>query len=409
MLKRSLSPYQSGRKIKLLILLTLFPIILFGQSATITLEWDTFSEADYEGALVLPQKAGKVVEVISGKYPKTSNDGKVSSILSGAEFDTNKQVWEIKEFESGIYQFYVTSTFSADEFAEETSQVWSEDTKVTINLKGTVPTVIIPPAEEGLVWHAFNIIGETKEIIKVSEILPHRKTVYGNIMDAVTGKSMKDVTIIVKEKITDEIVTQGKSDSLGNYSFSIPIGHFDIEFIKEGYISYEMPLEMWEAEFPVRIDGHLSSILTKLQHRIVLSWGAEPRDLDAHLIGPNPNSTQPFHISYRNMRVFEKQHFLDRDDTNSYGPETITMNRLDPGIYTYCVHDYSNSSSFNSKRLSYSNTVIRVYRENSLINEIHIPQGESGTMWRVLQIDGNTGEIKILDKMKYESNPDKIQ
>ena len=409
MLNKTKTRYMSWKKYYLVMLSVLLPIILFAQSATITLEWDTFSEADYEGALILPQKAGKVVEVISGKYPKTSNDGKVSSILSGAEFDTNKQVWKIKEFESGIYQFYVTNTFSADEFADETSQVWGEETIVTINFKGKVPVVIIPIAEEGPVWHAFDFIGDTEEIINVNEILPRRKTVYGNIMDAVTGKSMKDVTIIVKEKITDEIVAQGESDSLGNYCFSIPIGHFDIEFIKKGYISYTMPLEMWEAEFPVRIDGQLSSILTKLQHRIVLSWGAEPRDLDAHLIGPNPNSTQPFHISYRNMRVFEKQHFLDRDDTNSYGPETITMNRLDPGIYTYCVHDYSNSTNSNSKRLSYSNAVIRVYRENNLINEIHIQQGESGTMWRVMQIDVNTGEIKVLDEMKYESNPDNIK
>ena len=68
--------------------------------------------------------------------------------------------------------------------------------------------------------------------------------------------------------------------------------------------------------------------------RAVLTWGANPSDLDSHLAYENN------HIYY-SKKVGSKAH-LDVDDTNSYGPETITIVKKKEGKkYLYAIHNYT--------------------------------------------------------------------
>jgi len=62
---------------------------------------------------------------------------------------------------------------------------------------------------------------------------------------------------------------------------------------------------------------HVSPVLNDSEIRIVLSWGANPRDLDSHFVG------EDIHVFYGNKSA--KGVNLDCDDTNGYGPETITI------------------------------------------------------------------------------------
>jgi adhesin/invasin len=58
--------------------------------------------------------------------------------------------------------------------------------------------------------------------------------------------------------------------------------------------------------------------------RVVLDWGAEPLDLDAHFVKDGA-----YHISYRNMKsLADESAALDRDARNGYGPETITVKEI---------------------------------------------------------------------------------
>jgi len=74
----------------------------------------------------------------------------------------------------------------------------------------------------------------------------------------------------------------------------------------------------------------LSPVLKDLNSmRIVLNWGQNPLDLDSHL-------------SYKNQHVYwdSKQGLaanLDVDDTDSYGPETVTIDKRLEGQY-YVIH-----------------------------------------------------------------------
>jgi uncharacterized protein YfaP (DUF2135 family) len=115
----------------------------------------------------------------------------------------------------------------------------------------------------------------------------------------------------------------------------------------------------------------------------VLDWGEQPRDLDAHLMKEGS-----YHISYRDKIKIEDQAWLDRDDTDGQGPETITLKRPDDGgRYFFFVHDYSNRKSTNSKALAESRAHVRVYSSGGLVNSFRVPQNLRGTKWPVFQVD----------------------
>jgi hypothetical protein len=80
---------------------------------------------------------------------------------------------------------------------------------------------------------------------------------------------------------------------------------------------------------------------------ITLDWGAQPQDLDAHLVGSTDDGS--FHVSYENRTWtvededgIETAAVLDVDDQNGDGPETIALNRMSPGTYLFYVDNFSN-------------------------------------------------------------------
>jgi hypothetical protein len=118
--------------------------------------------------------------------------------------------------------------------------------------------------------------------------------------------------------------------------------------------------------------------------RIVLDWDKEPRDLDAHFV-----KKDEYHISFRNMKsAADGTAMLDRDDMDSYGPETITVKQVSKDAeYEFFVHDYSNRSSASSTALSRSKSTVKVFAEGRLMNVFKISQNEQGNSWRVFRIN----------------------
>ena len=74
------------------------------------------------------------------------------------------------------------------------------------------------------------------------------------------------------------------------------------------------------------------------QFRVVLSWGNHHPDLDSHLVVPKSTTSASCVVSYQNKNCGSAN--LDVDDTDSWGPETVTMTNPHPGIYSYFVHIY---------------------------------------------------------------------
>ncbi len=127
--------------------------------------------------------------------------------------------------------------------------------------------------------------------------------------------------------------------------------------------------------------------------RIVLNWGSTPRDIDSHL------SYAGGYVCYHNKEASQAD--LDVDDTDSYGPETITISRKEQGKkYVYAVHNYSDRTSINNSNLSYSSGAkVFVYIGNTLIKTYSIPRGKKGNIWIPFLVDEmgnivNVGDFK---------------
>ncbi|SUD27464.1 TPR domain protein [Pseudomonas fluorescens] len=116
--------------------------------------------------------------------------------------------------------------------------------------------------------------------------------------------------------------------------------------------------------------------------RVVLTWGQTPSDLDSHMIFPGNN------IYFNNKTGTDAE--LDVDDTDSYGPETITLQKKHYGeSYVYAVHDFSNRTNTRSTALSESQAKVFVYMGQSLVRTYYVPTNRTGNLWTVFRMTGN--------------------
>ncbi|KFC11270.1 TPR domain protein [Trabulsiella guamensis ATCC 49490] len=143
----------------------------------------------------------------------------------------------------------------------------------------------------------------------------------------------------------------------------------------------------------------LSPVLTGLDSmRVVLTWGAQPDDLDSHII------YQGNHIYYEQKEGDNGN--LDVDDTDSYGPETITLTARQQGqSYVYAIHDFTDRESPNSSRLSESQAKVFVYVGESLVRTYYVPQQKIGNLWTVFKItpSGDFVDINQIEGVNMES------
>lgn len=150
----------------------------------------------------------------------------------------------------------------------------------------------------------------------------------------------------------------------------------------------------------------ISPVMTNLDGlRIVLNWGDTPLDLDSHL------AFSGHHIYFSRKRVGAGTDAnLDVDDTTSYGPETITIEKKHAGeSYVYAVHDYSNINSPDTQNLSASGAKVLVYIGQSLVRSYYVPKSSAGNLWTVFRItpDGEFQDINTLKGIRV-SDPDNV-
>ncbi len=127
--------------------------------------------------------------------------------------------------------------------------------------------------------------------------------------------------------------------------------------------------------------------------RIVLNWGNSPQDIDSHL------SYEGGYVCYHKKEASQAN--LDVDDTNGYGPETITITKKEQGKkYVYAVHNYSDRELTNNANLSNrSGAKVFIYIGDTLIRTYTMPRGKKGTIWIPFLIDEmgnivNVGDFK---------------
>jgi len=136
--------------------------------------------------------------------------------------------------------------------------------------------------------------------------------------------------------------------------------------------------------------------------RVVLHWNGHPLDLDSHL------AYSGNHIYFE--RKTGTLANLDVDDTDGFGPETITVEKKADGKrYVYAVHDYTDATKTGNHNLSaQSNAKVFVYIGNTLVRSYLVPkENKSGNLWVVFMIDEN-GAFIDLNKFNDAATPEAV-
>jgi len=197
-----------------------------------------------------------------------------------------------------------------------------------------------------------NSCWNTLEIASLADEELNGKT-YFSIKDSVTCKPVAYAIFSIGH-------ISFKADANGMVRMPLPPLTMDktlaIKIERKGYITAKENLYVtlgsyWSNTFLMSKELPIHSA------RFVLSWDRKPSDLDLHL------KSNHYHISFRDTKSIKDRVRLDRDATKGYGPETITVKKLDKNeTYRVIVHRFSKDSYLNEK------AQVRVYLNNKLDN-----------------------------------------
>ncbi len=389
---------------KVLISLILMASLVYGYDYKITVKWDEMAMNGEAEAVLQYYHDGKV-ETIRGNLDKPSTDGNVlvTRTLSGGS-----QEFIIKNAKGYLFNIWVVNDLMDEEFAQEEDyytlsnahvRVWVED---RLNHGGY--QISVPEKTAGLVFRTGAIVDG--HFYKFLEPFKKKRIYKVTLIDAVTGKPLEGAAVVVKNQRTGETVAMGSTNGSGKFIAPVEYGSYDVLFSKSGYLEAKHEFRMSIDELPVAMNFALTPEVN--EYRIVLTWGAFPPDLDAHLSGPKPDGGK-FHIWWRHKTLIGGKNFLDRDDQHSYGPETITIYKPARGIYTYAVHNYSGRNQRNSLDLSFSQAHVDVYADGRLQASFDVPRGRKGNVWEVFKIDQNMQIVPVYQMYDEVNSRDVIR
>ncbi|MCA9727537.1 MAG: carboxypeptidase regulatory-like domain-containing protein [Candidatus Eisenbacteria bacterium] len=138
-------------------------------------------------------------------------------------------------------------------------------------------------------------------------------------------------------------------------------------------------------------------------YRFILTWGAAPADLDSYLVTPAIEDSV-YVIFYQDpgSETATPFAYLDRDDTDGFGPETITIFQNFPGSYHYFVNNYSGAGS---GPLAGSGATVSLVFGDQVIRTVTVPTTGEGEYWDVLTLDGISGVVTIHNEIRSDPPP----
>ncbi len=233
------------------------------------------------------------------------------------------------------------------------------------------------------------------EIILLNANLEKDRTGHlsGVVVDAVDGEGVEDAVLTFQPAKKSNPKKTTKSGPDGTFSIDLEPDVYTILITADDYIEEEFEFVIKEGKNYNGEKFTISPKLTKGTARIVLEWNAEPQDLDSYLMG-NTDGGENVFVNFRNKQSKAGSDMiaeLDLDDTDGYGPETMTIYDLN-GVYEFQVADFRRTHTMKE----YGATV-KVYLPNKEPVTITIdPSADVKDIWIVCEIDH--GELNIINK-----------
>ncbi len=218
-------------------------------------------------------------------------------------------------------------------------------------------------------------------------------TVTGTIYDSTAGGAvLSGVRVLVVG--TSRSAT---TDAYGEFSVTAPEGSATLRFTKTGYSFVDVVVDVTRNQTVALGESVVAyHALTTGQYRFVLTWGVEPYDIDSHLLLPGGTED----VYFGHQLADDSSANLDWDDRVSYGPETITIDTVHSGTYSYSVYNWSGSPAMGPS----SNAVVQVYDSTGPVTTQKIVDapgaGSSSSLWwKVFTFNGTTKQFTWVNQM----------
>ena len=213
--------------------------------------------------------------------------------------------------------------------------------------------------------------------------------VNGEIINAVDGSAISGARVVIIPGFNNNDISSATydlvTDENGTYSVpDIAPGQYTLLVKHTGYYNQvtNVTVVSTDDSTSMTLNQSLTPQLADNEAlRAKVEWGEYPSDLDSHLVSYNVDTQSiNWHIYFGNETPADANGTLDRDDTDSYGPETITLNSVDNNnTYKYYIHKYAGTGD-----LKNSNAKVSIVY-NGRLYQSEVPY-EDGTVWKVFDI-----------------------
>ena len=267
----------------------------------------------------------------------------------------------------------------------------------------------------------YNAFSETNVVVAEGSthefLLEGSASIDGKVLNSQTAEGVPNVEIFFYDadnKSAEEgerLVFKLMSDDAGLYYFQkLPIGNYIVKMVAIGFFENTISGVKLETGNNNIGEAVIVEEIVDGQVRIVLSWGEMPYDLDTHITGPTTSGNR-FHIYYIDEWVNEGTVAnLDVDDTDSWGPETITIENYMDGVYRYSIHNYSEQSAEGGQGIYNSPAKVEIFDASGLVGTYSPKPFEagSGNTWRVFEftVANDLVNITVLDDYVYVPDED---
>lgn len=249
-----------------------------------------------------------------------------------------------------------------------------------------------------------------EEAIRRTDALGTFKARFSDAADGYALIGVKMKCTAYEGHYTGTMVGNEYTADSANAELQLPAGTYTFKFTYADYIPATFTFTIRANETTNLNNISLSKEIGDNEVRVVLHWGTEkPSDLDSHFNGKKTDDSI-YHVYFSEMGT-RGIAWLDIDDTDYEGPETVTINMNQFDDFTYSVHNYSNrncsSGDAEANVLATSGAYVEVFVGTAKVATYNVPTNRMGTVWNVFKMDKN-GTITFINSFDYISSPSSV-